>query len=58
VEEGRLTVRVELPGIDPQDITVNVVGHMLTIRASREEEHETKNATSFIASSDMVPSNA
>jgi HSP20 family molecular chaperone IbpA len=60
VEEGRLTMRVELPGIDPQDITVNVVGDMLTIRASREEEPSTKprNATSFTASSDMVPSNA
>ena len=42
VEEGRLTVRVELPGIDPKDITVNVVGDMLTIRATRQEEHETK----------------
>jgi len=42
VEEGKLTVRVELPGIDPKDITVNVVGDMLTIRASRQEEHETK----------------
>ena len=42
VEEGNLTVRVELPGIDPKDITVNVVGDMLTIRASRQEEHETK----------------
>ena len=34
--------RLELPGIDPKDITVNVVGDMLTIRASRQEEHETK----------------
>ena len=42
VEEGKLTVRIELPGIDPKDITVNVVGDMLTIRASRQEEHETK----------------
>jgi HSP20 family protein len=42
VEEGKLTVRVELPGIDPRDITVNVVGDMLTIRASRHDEHETK----------------
>jgi HSP20 family protein len=41
-EERRLTVRVELPGIDPKDITVNVAGDMLTIRASRQEEHETK----------------
>jgi HSP20 family protein len=42
VEEGKLIVRAELPGIDPKDITVNVVGDMLTIRASRQEEHETK----------------
>ena len=42
VEEGRLIVRAELPGIDPEDITVNVVGDMVTLRASRQEEHETK----------------
>jgi len=42
VEEGRLIVRAELPGIDPKDITVNVVGDMLMLRASRQEEHETK----------------
>ena len=42
VEEGKLVVRVELPGIDPKDITVNVVGDMLTIRTSRQEEHEAK----------------
>ena len=42
VEEGKLIVRAELPGIDPKEITVNVVGDMLMIRASRQEEHETK----------------
>ena len=42
VEEGKLTVRVELPGIDPKDIAVNVMGDMLTIRASRQQEQETK----------------
>jgi len=42
VEEERLIVRAELPGIDPKDIAVNVVGNMLTLRASRQEEHETK----------------
>ena len=42
MEERKLIVRAELPGIDPKDITVNVVGNMLTIRASRQEEHETK----------------
>ena len=42
VEEGRLIVRAELPGIDPKDISVNVVGDMLTVRATRQEEHEGK----------------
>jgi HSP20 family protein len=42
VEERKLTVRVELPGIDPKDITLNVVCDMLTIRAPRQEEQETK----------------
>jgi HSP20 family protein len=42
VEEGKLIVRAELPGIDSKEITVNVVGDMLMIRASRQEEHETK----------------
>jgi HSP20 family protein len=42
VEEGKLTVRVELPGVDPKDITVSVVGDMLTIRASRQQEHATE----------------
>jgi HSP20 family protein len=41
-EEGKLIVRAELPGIDPKDITVDVIGNMLTIRASRKAEHETK----------------
>ena len=47
VEERKLTVRVELPGVDAKDIMVNVVGDMLTIRASRQEEHETKNRDFF-----------
>jgi HSP20 family protein len=42
VEEGNLLVRTDLPGIDPKDITVSMRGDVLTIRARREEEHETK----------------
>jgi HSP20 family protein len=42
MEEGKLVVRAELPGIDPKDVTVNVVAGMLTIRASRQQEQETK----------------
>ncbi len=42
IEEGKLIVRADLPGVDPKGIAVNVVGDVLTISASREEEHETK----------------
>jgi HSP20 family protein len=42
MEEGKIIVRAELPGVDPKDVSVNVVGDMLTIRASREEEEETE----------------
>jgi HSP20 family protein len=42
VEGDKLTIRVDLPGIDPKDVELTVVGDMLTIRGSREEKHETK----------------
>ncbi len=42
VENGKLTVRAELPGIDPKDIEVNVAGNMLTVRGKREEKFEEK----------------
>jgi HSP20 family protein len=41
-EDGNFIVRTELPGIDPKDITVSVMGDVLTIRARRAEEHEVK----------------
>lgn len=40
--DGKLTVRMDLPGIDPKDIEVNVTGDMLTVRATREEKTEIK----------------
>lgn len=42
VEEGKLTIRADLPGIDPKNIEVNVSGNELNLRAKRREEHETK----------------
>lgn len=42
VEEGRLIVRTELAGVDPKDVSVSVMGDVLTIHAQRHEEHETK----------------
>lgn len=42
IEEGKLTVRAELPGIDPKDVQVDVTGNVLTIMGKREEKFEEK----------------
>jgi HSP20 family protein len=42
VEDGKLIVRTELPGIDAKDVEIKVVGDVLTIKGSREEKRETK----------------
>jgi HSP20 family protein len=44
VEEGKFLVHADLPGIDPKDIDVKVVGNVLTIKGSREEKRESKKA--------------
>jgi len=44
VEGGKFIVRTDLPGIDPKDIEIKVVGEVLTVKGSREEKHETKKA--------------
>lgn len=44
VEDGKFIVRTDLPGIDPKDIDIKVVGDILTIKGSREETRETKKA--------------
>jgi HSP20 family protein len=42
VEDGKLIVRTELPGIDAKDVDIKIIGDVLTIRGSREEKRETK----------------
>jgi HSP20 family protein len=44
IEDGKFIVRADLPGIDPKDVDIKVVGDVLTIKGSREAKHETKNA--------------
>ena len=44
IEDGKFIVRAELPGIDPKNIDIKVVGDVLTIKGSREEKSETKKA--------------
>jgi HSP20 family protein len=42
VEEGKLTIRADLPGIDPKNIEVTIYDNELNVRAKRQEESETK----------------
>jgi HSP20 family protein len=42
IEGDKMVVRAEMPGMDPKNIEVTVTGNMLTIRGSREEQHEEK----------------
>lgn len=42
VEDGKLTVRVDMPGIDPKQIEVKVSGNTLDVCGKREEKKETK----------------
>lgn len=47
VEDGKFIVHADLPGIDPKDVDIKVVGDVLTIKGSREEKRETKKADYF-----------
>jgi HSP20 family protein len=47
VEDGKFIVRTDLPGIDPKNVEIKVVGDVLTIKGSREEKRETKK-TDFL----------
>jgi HSP20 family protein len=44
VEEGKFIVRADLPGIDPKNVEIKMVGNVLTIKGSREEKRESKKA--------------
>lgn len=49
VTEGprRITIRAEVPGIDPSDIEVSVSGSMLTIHGRKEESTEERDDDRF-----------
>lgn len=42
IEDDKLIVRAEMPGVDPKDIDVSVTGSELRIHGSREQKTETK----------------
>ena len=45
VEESRdeFVLRVDLPGVDPKDVKVSLLGDVLTIRGERKQQGEQKN---------------
>jgi HSP20 family protein len=42
VKAGNLVLRADVPGINPKDIEVNLLGDVLTIKGERKEDHEVK----------------
>jgi HSP20 family protein len=38
-DEDKLTLRVDVPGLDEKDVDIEISGNLLTIRGSREQEH-------------------
>jgi HSP20 family protein len=42
VENGKLFVRADLPGIEAKDVEITASGDQLTIRGKRERQHEQK----------------
>jgi HSP20 family protein len=47
-EDGRIVVRAELPGIDPdRDVEITVADHTLTIRAERTREEQVEEKDGF-----------
>ncbi len=41
IEDGKMVMRFDLPGVDPKDIDVSIAGDTVTVRASRERRsHE------------------
>ena len=43
--EGSVQVRMDLPGVDPADIDIQISGNLLTISGERKEEQEEKGET-------------
>ena len=43
VKDGKLTVRLDLPGVDPKNVDVSLTGNTLTIRGERKTEERSED---------------
>ena len=48
---GSLILRMELPGVDPSEVEVNLVGSRLTIRGEKREQRESEEGGVFLKES-------
>ncbi len=46
-KDGSIITKVELPGVKTEDIGVEIEGNVLTVRATRTEEHEIKKGNYY-----------
>ncbi|MGO9603592.1 MAG: Hsp20/alpha crystallin family protein [Candidatus Binataceae bacterium] len=42
VKDGNLVVRADVPGLEPKDIEVSILGNVLTVKGERKSEQEVK----------------
>jgi HSP20 family protein len=42
VKDGNLVLRADMPGIDPKDVEITVLGNVLTVKGERKQENEVK----------------
>jgi len=40
--DDEVTVKLELPGVDPKEVEINVTGNVLSVRGEKKQEHEEK----------------
>jgi HSP20 family protein len=47
IEEGKLVIKADLPGIDPKDVEVTITGRNLTLKGKREQSRQERNHQYF-----------